>query len=124
MRRRTFERFTKRPANLDDPLAKWELFGLEFPAPIEMVYPHSTNVIFPGSYPIDFDILELPREIADQISVVIDGGNGVPETSLTTSKPVLVEPLYYASTIMKRRQSVITKRATLGVRCPRSSDRF
>jgi hypothetical protein len=97
LRRRVFDRFRARPANFVDPLAQLTLFGPEFPAPIEMVYPHSTNIVFPGSEPVDSEILPLPSFITDQIRL-IDSDKGGAEV---VEKPVLHERVYYWSTLFK-----------------------
>jgi hypothetical protein len=94
MRRRVFDRFKVRKANFVDPLAALKLFGPEFSAPIEMVYPHSTNVVFPGSDPVDQELMPLPEAITKQI-VLVDHGQKM------AVKPRLHETVYYASTLFK-----------------------
>ena len=79
MRRRVFETFASRPANFVDPLAALHLFGPGLPAPVEFVYPHSTNVVYPGSHPVDSEILPLPKEITDAIALPDAGTQSVPK---------------------------------------------
>jgi hypothetical protein len=96
MRRRVFDRLRGKPANFVDPLTQLELFGPEFSAPIEMVYPHSTNSLFPGSQSIDLEFMRLPRAFMERIKVT--GENRAQGMSI---KPGIYERVYYASTLFK-----------------------
>jgi hypothetical protein len=106
MRRRVFSKASMRPATFADSLGNLEFFGPELTAPIEFVYPASSNVIFPGSTSIDSDVLPLPSEMTKMIKLT--PGRSILDRVryLLMRRPVPSERVYYSSMRMRGEQEV------------------